>query len=508
MVTRVSNFAHSQYLNSHLFKLQNDLHKAEIATATEKITQTYSGIPDSSSRLVQLEHLVEQSRRFNTNNEVVDLRLQSTDIALVGIEDTISNMKDMLSDYASGETRSAEQVEQVQKFAYQALRDIQGFLNESVAGRYLFSGSRTSQSPVDLKLQDNLQAFQQKWNGDTSKFPETRAANILKFGISDSFTFTNGGSGNNQYSEIQIAGFAAADYSKFAVGADITLAGGTGNDGDWTISAVDTTTGYIRVARKDLTDEVSADTFTIKRGADEPLIISDTMTYSGTTITAAGGAGTFSNVEVPATIEIASGSGNNTMRVSVTAVSADGSSLTVSEKTATATGPNAGTLNVSSYYNGDTMITSHRIDENRSIDLDTTALDPAFDKAIRALSIIAQGEFGTAGGLDQNTDRADEAIWLLDSALDFPTDGTPPYGPEDVSSIEQVRFETSFYRSQIKTSIERETTSITFLLNNTGKIENIDRLQATTELLDIDRALQASYQVLSRTQKLGLAQFL
>jgi hypothetical protein len=272
MVNRLANFAHHQLLNSHLFKLQNDLFDAEISVATEKKTQKYAGIPEQSERLVRLEHLSSQSQRFIDNNNVVDLRLQTQDIALVGMEDTIRNMYDMVSDYGSGERRDAEQVEQVQKFAYQALRDIQGFLNETIAGRYLFSGSRTSQAPVDLGLGSSLSDFQTKWDGDQVKFPETRDAHIAEFGLAfsatDTMTTTLGGSGNDQYMEIQFSAYAAADYANFKNGADITLDGGTSNDGNWTISAVDTTTGYIRVKRKDLQDETSADTFTIKRGSD------------------------------------------------------------------------------------------------------------------------------------------------------------------------------------------------------------------------------------------------
>lgn len=509
MVNRLANFAHHQLLNSHLFKLQSNLFDAQIAVATEKKTQQYAGIPDQSERLVRLEHLLNQSKSYNNNNEVVDLRLQSQDIALVGVEDTVRNMYDMLSDYGAGERRDAEQVAQVQKFAYQALRDIQGFLNESVAGRYLFSGSRTSSAPVDLELGDNLGDFQSKWNGDTTKFPETRDALISEFGVADNITATLGGTGNNQYVELDLAGYAPADYGTFKAGSSITISGGTANDGTWTISEVDTTTGYIRVNRKDLTDETSLDTFTLKKGSDTDKIITDTMTYAGSTITAAGGAGTFSDIQVPATIEINSGSGNNTMTVTVRSVSADGSSITVDETIGNASGgAQAGEIKLANYYNGDLMETRHRIDENRTIDVNTNALNPAFDKAIRALSIIAQGEFGTAGGLDQNTERTDEAIWLMDSALNFPTNGAPPYGAETTESIEQLRFDNAFNRQQIKGSIQRETQTINFLQTSIGEVEDIDKLEAMTELLDIDRALQASYQVLARTQNLGLSNFL
>lgn len=508
MVNRLANFAHHQLLNSHMLKLQSKLYDAQIAVATEKKTQEYGKIPQQSERLVKLEHLAAQADNFIENNKAVDLRLETVDINLEGMEETIGNIYDLASDYSTGEKRDPEEVERVQKFAYQALQQIEGFLNESVAGRYLFSGSRTSQAPVDLQLGSSLAEFQNTWNGDTKKYPETQAAHQLEFGVSDTFTFTLGGSGNDQYMEVDLAGYAAADYGNFEVGADITFSGGTSNDGTWTVSEVDTTTGYLRVKRKDLTDEASADDFVIKRGSDEDILISDTMTYAGDTITAAGGAGTFSDVTVPSTLEIASGSGNNTMRVTITDVSSDGSSITVSETVGTAAAGEAGTLQVSNYYNGDQMEIQHRLDENRTIQANINALDPAFDKAIRGLAIIAQGQFGTAGGLDQNTDRIDEAIWLLDSAMDFPTDGSPPYGAESIASLEQLRFNTAFSRQQISSSIERETKTNGFMLNNVSDIEDVNLLEASTELLDIDRALQASYQVLARTQNLGLANFL
>ncbi len=506
MVNRLANFAHHQLLNSHLFQLQSNLFDAQIAVATEKKTQQYAGVPEKSERLVRLEHLVKQSEQFMDNNEVVDLRMESQDIALVGIEETIRDMYDMISDYSSGERRDKEQVEQVQKFAYQALRDIQGFMNESLAGRYLFAGSRTSIAPADLGLEGSLAGFQARWDGETAKFPETRDAHISEFGVSDDFTFTLGGTGDDQYMQITAAGYAAADYGNFEVGSSIAISGGTSNDGDWTISAVDTTTGYIQVKRNDFTDETSTDNFTVKRASDEPMYITAAMTYAGNTITAA--AGTFNGIEIPSTIEIDSTSGNNTMTVTASAVSADGSTLTIDQKVGTAAAAETGTINVSNFYNGDLMETQHRVDENRVIDININGLNPAFSKAIRGLSIIAQGELGTAGGLDQNTGRADDALWLLDSALDFPTDGTPPYGAEENDSIEQLRFNTAFDRQQLLSSIEREKKTVNFLETSIGEVENVDMLEATTELLDIDRALQASYQVLSRTQKLGLSNFL
>ena len=515
MVNRLANFAHHQLLNSHLFKLQNDLFKAEIAVATEKKTQQYSGLPDQSSRLVRLEHLSAQSKNYIDNNKIVDLRLQTQDIAMVGIEKTIRNMYDMLNDYVSGETRDAEQVEKVQKFAYQALRDIQGFLNETIAGRYIFAGSRTAQSPADLGLGKDLAEFQSKWNGNTQKYPETRAANISEFGTTETGTTFTLGSSTVNGEQIQHGVMNVANSSLYEVGSTITLTGT--NAGTWTIADKNQDgANTLRLTRQELSANASSPaadnyTFVIKRGTEtktitEPVTVDPVTGYIRPTNPAA-----FNGIEIPSTIEITSADGNNNMHVTAEALNADGNgSLTITQKKMTAVAGPGETVNVnvSNYYNGDLMQTKHRIDENRTIDASVNALDPAFDKAIRALSIIAQGEYGTSGGLDQNIKRADEAIWLLDSALDFPTDGAPPYGAEEISSVEQIRFNTAFNRTQIKTSIERETKMNGFLENSVGDIENINMLEATTNLLDINRALEASYQVLSRTQKLGLANFL
>ncbi|GGF56339.1 hypothetical protein GCM10011332_07280 [Terasakiella brassicae] len=515
MVNRLANFAHHQFLNSHLFKLQNDLFDAEIAVASEKKTQKYAGLASQSQRLVNLEYLARQSEQFNLNNNAMDLRLETQDIAMVGIEETISNIKDMLSDFSSGERRDENQVEQMQKFAYQALRDIQGFLNEKVGGRYLFSGSRIETSPVSLGLGNDLNDFQTTWNGDTTTYPTTRSANIMEFGVNETgVTYTLGNSVING-EQVQHGVMTVADSSLYQTGSSITLTGT--NAGTWTVLDKDQDgANTLRLARKELNTNASSPatdtyTFTVKRGTKEETFNADVVVDPVTGYITPSNPTDFQGVTIPSTIEITSADGNNNLHVTATAFNEDTlGSLTIEQKPLTAVGGAGEAVTVSSqnYYNGDLMTSNHRIDDNRVITLDTNGLDPAFEKAIRALSIIAQGKLGTTGGLDQNTDRADDALWLLNSSLNFPTDGTPPYGTEETSSIEQLRFNNAFQRNQIKDSITREEKTIGFLEVNIGSIENIDMLEATTRLLDIDRALQASYQVLSRTQKLGLANFL
>jgi len=53
------------------------------------------------------------------------------------------------------------------------------------------------------------------------------------------------------------------------------------------------------------------------------------------------------------------------------------------------------TIETISYYGGDDLVTEHRVSERRTVDLGINAKDPAFEKAIRAMGILAQGNLYT-----------------------------------------------------------------------------------------------------------------
>ena len=214
----------------------------------------------------------------------------------------------------------------------------------------------------------------------------------------------------------------------------------------------------------------------------------------------------------------ASGMTTNNGAFTITAISADKSQVTVAEDiTVTETDADGGSLKVfavggtisaSNYYAGDSRIATHRADSNRSITLDITAIDPAFEKAIRAMKLIAQGVRKTEGGLDQNPLRAGQSIFLLDDALDSPASGTPPFGTELASDIAALQFKTGFNQVVINNTKTNLNNFIGFLDSRVSGIENIDPLDVITRLLDDSRALEASYQTLSRVKQLSLLNFL
>ncbi len=168
----------------------------------------------------------------------------------------------------------------------------------------------------------------------------------------------------------------------------------------------------------------------------------------------------------------------------------------------------APTMTANSWYKGDTLTTQQAVANNQQVPVGIFASDPAFEKAIRALSIIAQGSYGTAGGLENHPERVTAALYLLNSAATTATGGTPPYGPEDPSNIQQLSETVGYTQAVIKTANDSHDTYIGFIQNRLGDIEHADQTTAITTLLADSNALQASYQTLARVSQLTLLNYL
>ncbi|MBT5298861.1 MAG: hypothetical protein HOL41_10970 [Rhodospirillaceae bacterium] len=214
-----------------------------------------------------------------------------------------------------------------------------------------------------------------------------------------------------------------------------------------------------------------------------------------------------------------SGTAGHDANYTISAISADGSTITVAEDITVATATDtdgarlrvfgaSGTISATSYFSGDQTTLTHRVDSDRSISLDLTGAHPGIEKAIRGLSIILQGAIGTEGGLDQNTDRSGQAMYLMDAALERTVAGTPPFGTETAGSIEQAQIDLGFSRVLINTTNLLHRDFIGFFENSITDIENVSSTEAITELLDNQRSLEASFQVFARIRELSLTNFI
>jgi hypothetical protein len=713
MVTRVADAASNENIVSLLLQTQANLKERELQVSSGKASQDYTGVAQDSERLVNLENQRDIMERFTKNNETIELRLNLVADSLDTIQGEIKDFRNYVSTYRSGVLTDQAAVETVQKHAYDALKNIEAFLNNTnVDSSFLFSGSRSTSQPVDLELGVSLDAFQAANDGNLLAVATTRDAHLAEFSISsdtininknfidtskylifrqddDGDTTTAGDStieatsamftGITAGTRINVTGttsnngvhtvesvssdgtkitivnemltdetvgsgvFTLADattlqaaetgsvtynraantitagtanaFANVIVGEVITVAGTAQNNGTYTVTAnsgtaltieskklvdeglasggnfldytlgtqvvFDNAAGTIKVETNagagpltgifsdfEATDQITIagattgandTTYTISSVSTDgstltvtPLPDTTETDTNGTVLTSAspsfsytagtqvvftdvGAAGTdtiqvqqigapnaavpnvFADLRVGMRIN-ASGMTTNNGAFTITAISADKSQVTVAEDiTVTETDADGGSLRVfavggtvsaSNYYSGDARTATHRVDANRSITLDINAIDPAFEKAIRAMKIIAQGVRKTEGGLDQNSARAGQAIFLLDDALDSPASGTPPFGAELASDIASLQFTTGFNQVVVDSTKEILKKFAGFLDARVSGIENIDPLEVITRLLDDSRALEASYQTLARVKQLTLLNFL
>jgi hypothetical protein len=234
---------------------------------------------------------------------------------------------------------------------------------------------------------------------------------------------------------------------------------------------------------------------------------------AATLVSVTAGQSPFSNIPVGTKITItdATNSVNNT---TFTVAANTGSIITVAatETVVSSSGydlSSALTMTTDiSYYNGDEVARTHQVSKVREFTMNTTAIDPAFEKAVRAMFIVAQGDFGTDGGLDNNQDRIDDALYLVRSALDPNVGGTPPYGTENGRNLEQVETDIAYQRILIDQTNANNRDLITFLDTSVSEVENIDQLAVITRLLDDQQSLEASYQSMARIRQLSLVNFL
>lgn len=316
-----------------------------------------------------------------------------------------------------------------------------------------------------------------------------------------------------------IARTAGDALTNVPVGAKITIVGAAAgpptNNGSFTVASNGGTSLVVESTR--FTDQGTVGTEKLSfTSAGAEVTFTDNAPSKDTIVAAAG---RFSNLVagMKVTISGATDAGNNTT-FTVSSVSTDGSTITVDENvTARVADANTvafltqevnGTIAATSYYKGDSITQTHRLDKDRSFEFDINAIDPAFEKAIRGMRLIMQGVFQTEGGLDQNAERIGQAKFLIGSSLNRAIAGTPPFGTEKVNSIEQMQIDVSFDQVLINRTKNLHTDFIGFLESSIANIENADPLETITKLLAEQRTLEASFQTLARIRQLSLVNFI
>ena len=340
-------------------------------------------------------------------------------------------------------------------------------------------------------------------------------------GGGNTLTFTDNGANADT---ITLAGgsFTDAQGNPIAAGTRITVTGTGSNNATYTVASVsaDGLTATL-LATDAVTNEgpvvagVLAGTGSITFADNDPS--ADSITLGGGFFRDADG----NNLPAGTQFTLAgTGTANDGTTFTIGSVSSDGRTATliqtdtIDDTTPTVTAgtmsaPNTiGTISSSSYYSGDTVSHTHRVSSTQSFEFNITGVDPAFEKAIRGMFLIMQGQYGTEGGLDQNENRVGEALYLMDDALDRTNTSPPPFGEELDSNIEEMQIILG-YRAVMLNDVQTTNDQlIAYLEGDIAETENVDPLEAITRLLDKQRVMEASYQTFARVRQLSLTSYI
>ncbi len=141
-----------------------------------------------------------------------------------------------------------------------------------------------------------------------------------------------------------------------------------------------------------------------------------------------------------------------------------------------------------SYYEGDSSIASVRVSEDRAIDYGVTADDTAFEKAIRAISIIANA----------TTDPIDETAFT--EAYDLAT--------EALDDLISVQSGLALKAEQLERAQYSQEATITLVEEAVTNIKAADTAEVSVKLAEYETLLQASYSALASVTSLSLLDYL
>lgn len=525
----------------HLMRTQYELFNTQIQVSTGQKSQNYLGISSQSQRLINTENTKTLLEKFQQNNVTTNFRLDGLNTTTDTLNGSIKNFYESLSNFKLTGGQDPDRIKEIQTEAFKGLKDIEGYLNAQLDGRHIYAGSRAATRPVDFGL-TTLTDFQTRYDGIGVNYPTTRDAHLDNINVSADpataaanwLTFEeNGGNGLGRITAL------SDTFSTLSVGGTFDVTGTTNNNGTYTIEAIGGGGTWIDVKTEMLTDELAPGlatttltplntdavangtsftnvtdfaTIGFNRAAGTITVVPNALPASQTpfdsAVTGLTPGSTFSITGSAAAVPpIPSNDGTYTV------VSNDGVQIVVEQRKLTDAGiapaPEVvGTIATASYYSGDERDATVRVNQTRSVDFDLNAIDPAFEKAIRAMHQIMQGVTGTEGGLDQNVGRVDDAMYLLESSLGKSPSGTPPFGVEDTANLEDHLRSIAFNKLVLDRAGEGLSETINYLSTQQEGIENVDKTAAISKLVNLTQSMEAAYQAFSRVSKLSLINFL
>jgi flagellar hook-associated protein 3 FlgL len=146
-MTRVSDIGTYSQTLSNLRDTQNRIDTLTVQAGTGFVSTRYSGVAANSRQLINLESSLSRMTQYKTNNQSVQLRLQTMEQSTTKLLDVASSLKTFLTN-ALNNTNAGDMA--LKETTDNMLAEASRQLNVKLGDRYLFSGSRIDTPPVDL----------------------------------------------------------------------------------------------------------------------------------------------------------------------------------------------------------------------------------------------------------------------------------------------------------------------------------------------------------------------
>ncbi|MGE5514900.1 MAG: flagellin [Bacteroidota bacterium] len=509
-MSRIGSYGASQMYLSRLGAIQTRMNKEQLQVSTELKSTTYSGLSADANRVLNLENERNRANAFVQDNVLAQTRLNAANVSMTAIDSTMKNFQKRLTDFSSGTPPGKEQVEQLQKWAFDAMKDLQSYLASNVDGQYIFSGGRVSDEPVKLPA-DTQQDFQALFDGTSVTYPTTRSASLFDLHTDSTSTGTIAFNGATGTIDAPTLTTSPNVLSTIPAGARITVSdsGGGANDGKtFTVRGVTVNGTGTHLDVSPLTTEVApAGTISYTDPSGTAQTVSAPLTFSPGNDTISVPSATGMTVGQVFTIK---GTANNDAVYEVASITAGPPDTVTIKGTKVTTQAASATIKLDSdgWYKGDTLELQHRVDTDRSVDVGIYASAPAFEKAFRALGMIAQGTYGSAGGLENHPERVTEAKFLIQDAIERNGNGTGPMGAEQSGDLHSLQAQIGVTQNVINAKNSKHKDFAGFLDTRIADMERVDKTEAVARLLDDQTALQASYQSLATVRGLSLLNYM
>ena len=147
MITRTGDFAQNNRITQLFLDAQTRVREVQAQLSSGKVTDQFRDLAPDVNRLLDAKNLLQKARQYQTNNRLVDGRLQVMESAVGSLFELGTRLRTLLIQRLNDGTSvpgtmTAE--------ATLMLDQVVAELNAELGGQFLFAGSRTDTAPVEL----------------------------------------------------------------------------------------------------------------------------------------------------------------------------------------------------------------------------------------------------------------------------------------------------------------------------------------------------------------------